>query len=179
MINKKLIFIGLVFAQLLVPSYIMASREIVLRKGAVYKFKTAPVDPYDIFRGRYVALSTNQRSVRISSGEKFERGEAVYLVLGKDKEGFAKVIDAKRNPPKGKDYIKIKSRYSSNGYVNFNLPFNRYYMNEHKAPKAEQLYRRSQRLGSKNQAYILVRVLKGKTSIEGLYVKDKPIEEYF
>ncbi len=179
MINKKFIFIGLVFAQLLAPSYIVALREIILRKGAVYKFKTAPVDPYDIFRGRYVALSTNQRSVKVSSGEKFERGEMVYLVLGKDKEGFAKVIEAKHNPPKGKDYVKSKATYKSDFYVHFNLPFNRYYMNEHKAPKAERLYRRSQRLGIKNKSYILVRVLNGKTSIEGLYIKDKPIEEYF
>ena len=60
--NKKyiflMLFIILAIIQLSIPAYMSLSREINLGKGTLYKIRTGPVDPYDIFRGRYVALST-------------------------------------------------------------------------------------------------------------------------
>jgi len=51
-------------------------------------------------------------------------------------------------------------------------------MNEKKAPEAERLYRRSSR-SDRQEAYVLVRVLNGNALIEGLYVGNKSIEDYF
>ena len=50
-------FILLCLVQTAVPLSMIARREFTLRNGRVYKFKTAPVDPYDAFRGRFVALA--------------------------------------------------------------------------------------------------------------------------
>jgi len=34
------------------PAYMVYEQETVLAKGTLYKFRLAPVDPYDAFRGR-------------------------------------------------------------------------------------------------------------------------------
>ena len=59
-LNKSLtigIFVTVAFLQLLIPIQMITSRERILDKGTLYKFRTRPVDPYDAFRGKYVALS--------------------------------------------------------------------------------------------------------------------------
>ena len=86
---KRYIFIALVVAQLAVPSAMIASQENILKNGEQYKFKTAPVDPYDIFRGRYVALTTDQNSFEIQNAKLLRRNQDLYVVLKTDEEGYA------------------------------------------------------------------------------------------
>lgn len=176
--NKKIAFILLVITQLAVPSWMIISQENILNQGTVYKFKTAPVDPYDIFRGRYVSLSTDQRSTTIANSQNIEKGQSIYVILETNHEGFAQVKTASISKPVYGDYIKTKITHKNGNKVYFRLPFDRYYMNEEKAPKAEALYRRNN-MRSKQDAYILVRVLNGSALIEGLYVGGKDIEAYF
>jgi len=177
--NKRTLFLILVVAQLAVPSWMIASQENILTKGTLYKFKTAPVDPYDIFRGRFVALSTDQRSVTVENAENVARGQDVYLIIGNDSLGFAKVQSGQFTKPKIDNYIKTKVTYKRGNLVNFRLPIDRYYMNEKKAPKAEKLYRTRTTRGNRREAYIAVRVLKGSVLIEELYIDGKPIGSYF
>ena len=57
--TKKIIFpafILLVLVQLFVPANMILEQEDILKNGTPYKFKTAPIDPYDPFRGKYVWL---------------------------------------------------------------------------------------------------------------------------
>jgi len=176
--NKKIIFILLVIAQLSVPSWMIASQENILNQGAMYKFKTAPVDPYDIFRGRYVALSMDQRTVHLENSKNIDRGQNIYVMIEKSGDGFAQVTRAMLTKPENGDYIKTKVTYKSRDMVHFNLPFNRYYMNEKKAPQAEALYRKNNRREKQN-SYVVVRVLNGNARIEDLYVGGKSIGSYF
>ena len=55
-VNKALLFIPIGLAQLAVPGWMIYKHESVMREGAVYKFRTAPIDPRDPFRGEYVVL---------------------------------------------------------------------------------------------------------------------------
>ena len=48
------LFLGVSFIQIITPLSMIIKRESVLKNGGQFKFKTAPVDPYDAFRGRYV-----------------------------------------------------------------------------------------------------------------------------
>ena len=54
--NRRLMLmialIGLA-AQFGVMGHMIIRRELTLRRGRVCRFLTAPVDPYDAFRGRY------------------------------------------------------------------------------------------------------------------------------
>jgi len=176
--NRKLALIMLVIAQLSVPSWMIASQENILNKGTQYKFKTVPVDPYDIFRGRFVALSTDQRSVQMRNSKNIDRGQIIYVTIANNSDGFAQVKSALLTKPANGDYIKTKVTYKRGDTVHFNLPIDRYYMNEKKAPQAEALYRKSAGR-EKQDAYVEVRVLNGSALIEELYVGGRPIGSYF
>lgn len=179
MINKTFLAIGLVVAQLAVPTQMIAQQENILRNGAQIKLKTAPVDPYDMFRGRYVWLRMEENFVSFPSKEKVERNQTVYILFQEDADGFAKAVSAQLERPQQGVYIKAKASWKKNStnQLNFNLPIDRYYMNEDKAPRAEQIYRENSRR-DKHDAYVIVRVLNGTPLIEGLYVGDKLIEDY-
>lgn len=59
--------------------------------GMQYRFRTVSVDPYDAFRGRYVALGIDEGTVKLETASDFYRGQKVFAVVGKDEDGFAKI----------------------------------------------------------------------------------------
>jgi uncharacterized membrane-anchored protein len=174
-------FVVLALIQAAVPLFMIARREATLRDGVQYKFRTAPVDPADPFRGRYVALRMEQESVVVPSGADFRRGERVFAVLEQTPDGFARLGDVSRTRPGSNAYIKARVRYpqswGSTNTVSLDLPFDRYYMNEKQAPKAEQAYWQHSRRTSQT-AYITVRVKSGSAVLENLYIGDKKVEDY-
>ncbi len=180
---KRIILIGVfacaVAAQLAVPAWMIVGKERVLREGAVYKLKTMPVDPADLFRGRYVALAFEEASAPRTPGEVYESDERVYIVLENGADGFAHVARISRIQPSSGDYVRVRVDYDypPEARVRFLFPFNRYYMDEYKAPQAEAAYRQHNLMKS-HDAYVTVRVLKGEAVVEELYVGGKPVKEY-
>ncbi|MCX5714130.1 MAG: GDYXXLXY domain-containing protein [Candidatus Omnitrophica bacterium] len=166
----------LVLIQIVVPFSMISSREGVLKNGYQLKFKTAPVDPYDAFRGRYVALRIEGDSVPVSNGVKFIPGQNVYALISVDEQGFAKFTALAKSRPKGAPYIKARVRYISLENTFLDLPIDRYYMEESSAPAAERAYREHSWRG-RQDAYVLVSVKDGAVVIRGLYVGGKRIEE--
>lgn len=182
MTKRKILFacfIAVCAVQLAVPVSMIVKREVTLRSGSVYKFKTRPVDPYDTFRGRYVALGFERDYVEADKYRDFYRGEEVYAVLDKDGEGFAYFSGIQRNRPAEDNYIKARIRthhvHAEKTYID--LPFDRYYMEEGAAPAAERAYRENS-TERKHDAYVKVKVRSGFAVIEELYIEDKPIMEY-
>ena len=60
MLNKKwttISFFILVLVQLAVPSFMILTQEEIQTEGKAFRFKTRPVDPYDLFRGKYITLT--------------------------------------------------------------------------------------------------------------------------
>ena len=57
------------------------------------------------------------------------------------------------------------------------IPFDRYYLSEHDAPRAETTYREHSRRGSLD-AYLVVRVRNGSAVLADLVVGGKPIREF-
>lgn len=138
--------------QLIVPGCLVFRHYNTLVMGEDYKFIVVPYDPYDPFRGRYVALRVEQ----------FSYSEGTYALLDRDEQGFAVVSGWSAFKPKVGDYAK-------------NLELNRYYMNEAMAPEAERIQRN---LTDNDRLYLLVKVKSGSYVIEGLYLNDIPIEQY-
>ena len=58
------LFIVVAVVQIAAPASMILRRERALDRGERFLFRTAPVDPYDAFRGRYVAPSFRGRRVR-------------------------------------------------------------------------------------------------------------------
>jgi len=169
------VFAVVALVQLAVPAGMIVRREWTLKEGKQFRFHTTPVDPYDAFRGRYVALSLEPNSVAVSTN--FAHRTKVYVTLEEGPDGFARFTGASIGPPHDKDYIKAESLYNDRGKLTLRLPFDRFYMEESAAPKAEQAYREHSRRGQQD-AYVTVRVRNGFAVLENLYVAGKPIAEF-
>ena len=165
------------FAQLAVPASMILKRERVLAHGQAFKFRTAPVDPYDAFRGRYVALGFDRNSVAAPPGHDFARGQTVHVRLEEDADGFATFAEVLRERPDAAPYLTTKIQYVGGNMVHLRLPFDRFYMDEDAAPAAEQAYWKYSASSNRN-AHVQVRIEKGFAVLEDLYVDGQPIREY-
>jgi uncharacterized membrane-anchored protein len=177
--KKELIiglFSGLILLQVASPLAMIVKREAVLKNGAQFRFKTAPVDPYDAFRGRYVALGVDANKAPKPQGLVLHPGQKVYAQIYVDEKGFARVSQITTRKPQGSSYLTAKISYFSESEVFLNLPIDRYYMEEKAAPQAEQVYREHSRR-DRQDAYVTVRIKNGFAVIEGLYVGGQRIED--
>lgn len=170
------LFIAMVLAQLFIPVWMIFSSENILAMGARYQFKTAPVDPEDAFRGKYVRLSFTANTCSVDSTVKFKPNQKVFAIINRDIDGFAQVTGLARHKPAGGDYVKVKVNYQNGHIVTFRYPFEKYFIDEEKASKAEQLYREYNNSAQKN-SYLIVRVKNGKAVVEELILGGLPVRE--
>lgn len=179
--KSKLIIIGLVLlfvVQLYVPSSMMLERSEVLQEGELLKLRTAVVDPYDPFKGKYITLRFEENRC-IDTVNDWLRDETVYVSYKLDSLGFD-VIDevSKAIPTSTQRYVKAKVGYIyGDEYVTIDYDFDRYYMNEYKAYDAELTYRDANRADTL-QTYAVVKVKNGLPVLENVMIDDQPIESY-
>ncbi len=176
------LYVMLVMVQLAVPVSQIWRYENILQTGHVYKFRTAPIDPYDAFRGRYVFLSFADTVAPIRPGDKIAGGP-VYVELAEGEDGFAQFKQVSIEPPANGDYLQAKDpweHWDRKSFYHFSLPFDKFFMEESAAPKAEEAYRKfgNSRGETQGDAYALVRVKGGIGVIEDVYIKNQPIREF-
>jgi uncharacterized membrane-anchored protein len=181
--SKKLIltaFILMALAQWYVPANMILDREAVLSSGKEFKFRTAPIDPSDPFRGKYITLSFRENHFPVPDDANWIRGEDVYVLLSTDKEGYARIQSvSKEKPHKNVDFVTAKVGYvTTNGDKNLlvEYPFDRFYMEESKAYDAEQVYLRSLSDTTK-VTYALVNTWNGKAVLKDVRIDGTSIKE--
>ncbi len=179
--NKKIIypaFVLMVLVQLYVPSRMIFHNEVVLVSGTAYKFKAAPVDPNDPFRGKYITLSFDENSFQTADTSVWEQGATIYVDLTTDSAGFAKVLDISRTEPMDReDYVKASISYSVTDtmtMVFIEYPFDRFYMEESKAPEAGIAYNESV-MDTNQVTYAIVVVKKGEAVVKDVMIDDVSI----
>lgn len=132
------------------PLWQITSYERVLKSGATVRMACEAPDPYDMLRGRYLAVRVKPERVSgVSADPGFAKGETAYAVLKMDAEGLVQEVSLSRNPPEAGMYVQVKTGYvSTQGdaktgtqTVGIEWPFDRLYLNENLAPKADQWYR--------------------------------------
>ena len=179
MLSKKIIlplFIVVALLQLYVPASMILEREEVLETGKKFKFKTAPIDPNDPFRGKYITLSFDRRSIPVEVDSIWKPREEVFVTIAEDKEGFAYPVAVSKEPFDTPYYIKASVVNSYDGKVRVNYYFNRFYMEEYKAPEAETTYHQAQR-DTATIAYALVAIKNGEAVLKDVFIDDVPIGE--
>lgn len=179
--SKKLFlaaFLVLAAAQWFVPLSSIRNWERVLTEGETYKFLTAPVDPTDLFRGKYMRLSFSQQEIRVDTTREFVEGASVYLVLKTDTLGYAEVVRATLDKPAdGQPYVKgLVNWMEDDGTLHYQFPFNTYFLEESKAGDAELAYREAE-MDTAQVAYAVVRILDGTPVLEDVIINGKPILE--
>ncbi|TXK24677.1 GDYXXLXY domain-containing protein [Pontibacter qinzhouensis] len=174
------VFILVCLAQLYIPVSMIRNKEDILQNGKEFKFLTAPIDPYDPFRGKYVSLDFKENNFPVNNAEAWKRGCSIYLHLKTDTQGFTTISGiSPERPAATTDYIAGKveyvSHHSGRNHVFFQLPFDRYYMEESKAYEAEVAYRTLQQ-DSTQLTYALVRVKEGEAVLQEVLVNEVPLK---
>ena len=152
------------------------------------RFKVSAYDPYDPMRGRYLRLIVDcpaREGVKFSGPYSHRESDTATAVLEKDEAGFA-VVSAllKRGdtPPAGKPFVKgatpgfgwVAEERRINGV---RMPFDRFYLNEPLAEKAEKLLRKVTR-DPKRSAVLVVDIHRdGNWAVKALLIDGKPICE--
>jgi len=180
--NRKLYFaiaLGVTFAlQLALPARTVFLHERVISAGEVFRFRCGPVDPADLFRGRYVWLSFPAATV--SQGDespKFRRGQSIYLTVSEAPDGFAALSTPTESRPDEGPYLAATVHRQQGSQLVVQLPFSRYYIREHLAQAAEQAYRDAGSDG-KSEASVTVRVLEGRAVLQELDIQGIPVHDY-
>lgn len=170
------LWIVLAVAQLCVPAWMIVGQERVLRDGRQIKLFTRPVDPADLFRGRYVALGFASEQVprELVRGE-FDHGDVGYLELRENADGFAETVALHKEKPAAELMLKATVNFITPGSLGVELPFNRYYMDENAAPAAEVAYRER---AADVESWVTVRILGERAVLEELYIGGKPVREF-
>ncbi|HEX8898235.1 MAG TPA: GDYXXLXY domain-containing protein [Chthoniobacterales bacterium] len=169
---RLIVFVLVAFAQIAAPASLIWKREQTLRRGGVWKFRTAPVDPVDAFRGRYISLQFEAESQEISPPPNASSGQTVFTTLKPNAEGFAEIDQVFSSRPAGDDFIEAELAGKT-----VKLPFDKYWVTERDAPAAESAYRAQNRRDKRN-AFVTVRIFRGDAAIEQLYLDDQPLGEY-
>ncbi len=175
----RLIALGLIgLIQIATPLTMIARREITLRQGKIHRFRAAPVDPYDPFRGRYVTIAIASRTASISPNHSVQRGDQVAVSLVTSADGFTSCSMILDSPKEDDNWLWARVQWVSTDTVHLELPFDRYYMNEQLAPAAERLYWQHQRSGRENAdpVWVSVRIHQGQAVLERLMIGEQPIE---
>lgn len=173
------LFVVLCAAQWYVPLSMVAEQEDVLQHGRVYRFKTAPIDPSDPFRGKYVTLRFESELVSAVEGKTWQRNAEVFVVVKVDDNGFA-VVDriTENTPEQGTDYFPAEVRTSGADHVRLRFPFERFYLEESKAPAVEELYRDSHRdTSGMDHVYALVRIRSGVAVVEDVQINGRSVAD--
>ena len=169
---RLIVFIFVALAQLAVPASLIWKREQTLRHGTVWKVRTAPVDPVDAFRGRYVSLQFEVEGQEITPPPNLESGQNVFVTLRANAEGFAEIDQVLPARPAGDDFIEAQLSGKT-----VSLPFDKYWVTERDAPAAEAAYR-AQNSREKRNAFVTVRVFRGDAAMEQLFLDNQPLGEY-
>ena len=184
----SLIVLGiLIVVQLAVPFSMIKGRENILRNGELFRFKTRPIDPADPFQGRYVRLGYKDDYIPLSEDQEPDLmyKEPIYVSIETDADGFARFTDWSRVPPVKGPFLKTrylgrkqewnqkKQKHTYKG-MRLDIPFDRFYMDEAKAPRAEELAREATRTSN---CWANIRILAGKAVIEDVFAEGQSLRD--
>jgi len=184
----SLITLGiLIAAQLAVPFSMIQSRENILRNGELFKFKTRPIDPADPFQGRYVRLGFEDNYIPCSEDQAtgLDYKESICAIIETREDGFARFTGWSSEKPTEGHFLKTRYLGARNDWnseikksiykgLRLDIPFDRFYMDETKAPRAERLAREATR---STNCWANVRILNGKAVIEDVFAEGQSLRD--
>ena len=177
----------LIVVQFAVPFSMIRQRETILRDGDLFKFKTRPIDPADPMQGRYVRLGYDRDFIPDEDPRDHDLNyqQPIFVLLDEDEEGFASFSSWSLERPENQAYLQTRylgdkrewnrdSKSHTYKGLRIDIPFDRYYMAEDKAPRAETLVREATR---STNCWANVRILRGKTAIEEVFAEGQSLRD--
>ena len=174
------VFAAAALAQWLLPLSGVWQHERVIARGTQVRIECAAPDPYDMLRGRYLAVRPAESSASTPDG--FPAGAGVvpvWATLEAGDDGLARIMSLSLEPVSGPTVIRLTGR--SIGYENgapkvrLQWPFDRFYLNERLAPDADKLVAERFRDGTKTVAE--VRLLDGRAVLTDVLLDGESIRD--
>ena len=181
---KGIVFAVVALLQLGALAWMIRDHERVLERGTVYKFRTAPIDPRDPFRGEYVVLNFEAESGNwpLAAGAGNSGNTHAYGLLGLDSAGFAIITALSTEAPAQGDHLAVTyMTWGSDTAQRIALPFDRYYLQEGDGAATESMLQpqwNEDEAVEPLPAYAVVRVWNGKAVIEDLVIGNRPLKEW-
>ncbi|WP_421889409.1 GDYXXLXY domain-containing protein [Marinoscillum sp.] len=172
-------FICVALIQLYVPARMIWDREQVLTLGKEYLFETAPIDPTDPFRGKYIQLNFEAANYPIEDKDDWTNGASIYLTFSENGDGLAEIETVSKKKPVDTPYfLKAKVDYVTyDDVLMITYPFERFYMEESKAYEAEQQYNLSVQ-GDTTLTYAVVHIMEGSAVLKDVRINNISIQEW-
>ena len=174
-----LLLLPLFALQWAVPISQIMRGETILRDGTALRLALQPVDPYDVMRGRYLALSFPESAREHNLPEGLGAGDTLYAVLGADPTGLAHITRLSREPQESAFAWKIPANTQPGEKVRIDIPLTRFYLPEDDATSIDDALRwRGD--GSRPQvaASLGVRVKDGTIVAESLWLDGQPYRDW-
>ena len=108
-LNKAVIGICVLWFMLI--SGFLFAQLLPFMNGSVVFLKVRPRDPLNMFRGKYVYLTYDISSIPYS--KIYKVGSEIYVVLEKDKDGFATYKYSTLSKPENELFIRGKIQYNN------------------------------------------------------------------
>ena len=156
-------------------------------KGVEVRFRVTAYDPYDPMRGRYVRLNLRDVSrVRLTEKKNdlgFRSGQPVFAVLDITRPAIIDLVAERKDVPPGKFFLPVQYQWFNRdwdqkqkkqlktGTHTVKLPFERFYLNEKKAPEVERLL---QQRNSKAELSVII-FRDGVYRVQGLFVNGQNV----
>jgi len=172
---KYVLFLLMVLAQWFIPLKMLNDQKKIKTEGIEFHFLTRPIDPIDPLRGKYINLEfvLNQFEADYIN-ESFE-GRA-FAEIVKDDEGFASIKKISKEALHEKNVIEIFINNVNKKVAYFELPFNKYFLNENIAQDAEDNYEKL-RTNRKIKCYAKVFINNGGHALTDVFVEDRSLIE--
>lgn len=174
------LFAVMCLVQWIIPAKMIYDSEHTIAAGELYKFKTEPIDPSDPFRGKYVTLNFESDYIEFHDSTDWQADQEAFVTFTSDTSGYAVPLEIHHDEPESGNYLRTTvlnvSHYQEKFRIQFDLPFDRFYMEESKAPEAEKLYWEALR-DTVQVAYGLVSIGKGQAVLQNVFVNDKAIAD--
>ncbi len=133
--RRRNAFLLLVAVQALVPLAMIAANEVALARGTEVRLRTVPVDPIDLFRGRYVTLRYEISSLPVEGGAR--RGQTVWVPLS-ERGGVWTGSVARPSRPDGGTFIRGRVRSAAGDRAEIEYGIETYYADEEEAQRLER-----------------------------------------
>jgi hypothetical protein len=176
--NKNILWIVFAISCLLqwaAPLMQISGHEKVIAEGALVSFRCQAPDPYDMLRGRFLAVRVLPETFELAGKSYFESGEFLYALIEPDADGLVVMKNLTREKPLSGVFVKVKNLHTITEHARIEWPFDRFYLNEKIAPKADEWYRKNVRTPSAVTAE--VRVLNGKAVLVDLKLEGRSFKQ--
>jgi uncharacterized membrane-anchored protein len=178
-------FIVVALVQWYVPLSMVMESEVTVSDGDELLFLTAPVDPSDPFRGKYITLTFEEENQYVDTIPQYYADQEVFASFTIDSAGFADLVSLYEiDPGDAAPWVfktKVTSAFTYNDsvqWVQLKFPFGRFYMEESKASDAEAAYRESVLFAdSTKRSYAVVKIKEGRAVLTDVRIGDSSIVE--